>query len=265
MYVKIPDDMYNGAIFETNKYGKVVVLQWINHREVEVLFINTGSTCVKNPDAVRAGKIKDTSIYKSALSPDKLVFGVGINDADYKVNPVIDGKRVMCPYYSRWLHMLRRCYSSYWIKKYPTYNGCSVCEEWLTFSNFKKWMETQDWEGKELDKDILSAKNRNKIYSPEACIFITGRLNRFLKTPQTTGEYKMGVDFIKKLGKFRSRCKDPFDDFKSIHLGCFSSEEAAHEAWKCSKITFLDKLRRCGDIPNEEIYDKIKEDILSYE
>ena len=132
---------------------------------------------------------------------NKLVYGVGINDADYIVCiyeelPRTNGKQNQkivwrCPFYSRWMSMLRRCYSKAYQEKQPSYKGCSVCEEWLTFSNFKSWMETQDWEGKQLDKDLLVYKN--KIYSPETCVFIDQRLNTFLvKSNKTRGDYPLG-------------------------------------------------------------------------
>lgn len=78
----------------------------------------------------------------------KLVYGVGINDADY---PTTQREKVngewkitwRCLYYDRWVSMLTRCYSSKCHEKQPTYKGCSVCDEWLTFSNFRKWMEQQ--------------------------------------------------------------------------------------------------------------------------
>ena len=62
-----------------------------------------------------------------------LICGVGVNDANYATS----GKR-MCPFYRRWINMLERCYSEKFQEKNPTYRGCSVCEEWLTFSNFKR-------------------------------------------------------------------------------------------------------------------------------
>ena len=81
----------------------------------------------------------------------KLVHGVGINDADYAVVEFetigyADGKRKQklvwfCPYYRAWTSMLKRCYSIKSQERQPTYKGCSVTDEWLTFSNFKSWME----------------------------------------------------------------------------------------------------------------------------
>ena len=97
------------------------------------------------------------------MNPRKLVCGVGINDADYAVvewetigyvNGKQNQKRVWeCPYYKVWGSMLKRCYSDKYQERYQTYKGCTVSEEWLTFSNFKNWMEKQDWEGKHLDKE----------------------------------------------------------------------------------------------------------------
>lgn len=64
------------------------------------------------------------------------VYGVGINDANYKVQPFDKN----CPYYQTWYGILSRCYSKHKQKRQPTYIGCRVCYEWLTFSNFKVWM-----------------------------------------------------------------------------------------------------------------------------
>ncbi|RLC98511.1 MAG: hypothetical protein DRI65_18125, partial [Chloroflexota bacterium] len=51
----------------------------------------------------------------------------GINDANYMV--AHNGAR--CPYYSKWVEILGRCYGE--SKKYPSYSDCSVCKEWLLF------------------------------------------------------------------------------------------------------------------------------------
>lgn len=166
------------------------------------------------------------------------VFGVGINDSNYVTNKkeTINGKRAMvwqCPFYVCWSSMLRRCYSKVYQKKQPTYAGCTVCNEWLTFSNFKAWMEQQDWEGKHLDKDILFAGN--KVYSPETCVFVSRSLNAFIFDASSyRGAYKLGVDFVKSAGKLAARCCNPFTK-KVDFLGYFKSEDEAHLAWKARK------------------------------
>lgn len=110
-----------------------------------------------------------------SLANRKPVYGHGVNDADYVTCSTVNGKRVMCPIYRSWTNMLERCYGEKYQERRPTYIGCTVCNEWLTFSVFKSWMVTQDWTGKELDKDIRI--KGNKTYSPETCCFVTTKEN----------------------------------------------------------------------------------------
>ena len=103
-----------------------------------------------------------------------LVYGVGTNDVDYQVatTGAIGSKREViwrCPYYQRWVNMLERVYGS----DRPAYVGVSVCKDWLVFSNFRSWMEMQDWQGKELDKDVLGSS----VYGPDACPFVHKMVN----------------------------------------------------------------------------------------
>lgn len=176
----------------------------------------------------------------------KLVYGVGINDADYVVQVYetvgyVDGKRKRklvwcCPYYRAWTSMLKRCYSVKYQEKRPTYKGCTVVDEWLTFSNFKRWMEQQDWEGKQLDKDLLF--EGNKMYSAESCAFVTNRVNTFTTDcGASRGEWLIGVCWNKEKNKFMSMCSNPFTK-KQEHLGNFTSELEAHKAWLNRKLEF---------------------------
>ncbi len=169
---------------------------------------------------------------------NKLVYGVGINDADYNINEyvTIDGKRKIawrCPFYRTWADMLKRCYSDKYQSKYPTYKGCSACDEWLIFSQFKAWMETQDWEGKHLDKDLLT--EGNKLYSPNTCVFVTQTVNLFTNdNGNARGIFMIGVCWNKRDGNFQSQCSNPFTH-KREYLGHFTDELEAHLAWKSRK------------------------------
>ena len=178
------------------------------------------------------------------MKPKKLVHGVGINDADYVVvnRETIDnvnGKQRqklvwICPYYRAWGDMLKRRYSIKTQDKCPTYKGCTVSEEWLVFSKFKAWMEKQDWEGNQLDKDLLL--EGNKIYSAETCVFVTRGVNMFTTDRSNDrGEWLIGVYWHKAAGKFKSTCSNPFTN-KPDHLGLFDSEQEAHEAWRKRKL-----------------------------
>ena len=164
---------------------------------------------------------------------DKLIFGIGINDADYVVQPTINGKRVMCPYYRTWKSMLNRCYDHKYQERQPTYKGCHVYPEWISFMNFRKWMMTQDWAGKELDKDLLV--RGNKVYSPMTCAFVDRATNSFTNDcVRARGDYPIGVSFHKLKGKFIARCSNPFSK-KEECLGYFHCPNQAHLAWKSRK------------------------------
>ena len=183
-------------------------------------------------------------------SKPRLVLGVGINDADYVVQRketigYVDGKQKqkliwICPYYRAWKSMLERCYSAKLQEKYPTYVGCGVSDDWLTFSNFKSWMEVQNWEGRQLDKDLLF--EGNKVYSPETCAFVSGEVNNFtIDSGASRGEWLVGAYWDKGANKFKSQCSNPLTK-KQEHLGLFTSELEAHKAWLKRKLELAHEL-----------------------
>lgn len=161
------------------------------------------------------------------------VHGVGINDANYSVRPLIDGKRVQCQAYTKWERMLFRCYGNKGALNRPTYDGCSVCDEWLIFSNFKSWMDKQDWLDKNLDKDIIFAGN--KVYSPDTCAFVDGKTNLFVTDRQAKrGGSLIGTSYRKSWGKYTAYCGNPITG-NNEYLGSFTCELEAHEAWRVRK------------------------------
>lgn len=184
------------------------------------------------------------------LATPRLVYGVGRNDADYVVEKretivYVDGKQKqkkvwVCPYHQTWADMLKRCYSAKTQERQPTYKGCSVSTEWLTFSVFKSWMEKQQWEGNQLDKDLLF--EGNKVYSAETCIFVTQAVNNFTTDRGAArGEWLIGVCWNKETKKFKSQCGNPLTK-KQEFLGYFDSEQEAHEAWVRRKLELAHEL-----------------------
>lgn len=169
----------------------------------------------------------------------RLLWGKGINDSDYNVtrSETMNGKRKVlwtCPFYTRWTSMLARCYSSKLHERSPSYVGCSVAEPWLYFSNFRKWMVDQDWEEKELDKDLLI--RGNKVYSENTCVFISRKINLFIsEVEQSRGEFPIGVTFHATRNKFRADCRCVVEE-RSKHLGFFDNSEEAHLAWLSFKL-----------------------------
>lgn len=181
-----------------------------------------------------------------AKAANKLIYGVGINDADYtiKIIKIVgykeDGKPIQkliwsCPFYEKWKDMMRRCYSVRFQDKNPAYKNSKVTPEWHYFTTFRAWMEKQDWKDKQLDKDILIPGN--KIYGPETCIFIDQVLNKFMtERAMERGSYPIGVTFNKAVGKIAAQCSD-FSIGKQRHLGYFDSPAEAFVAWLSFKLS----------------------------
>jgi len=140
-----------------------------------------------------------------SISKRKLVYGVGINDANYLTSVKINGKTIKCPYYRVWINMIERCYSKVKHQRHPTYKECTVDANWLIFSNFKEWMKTQDWKNKDLDKDLLVYEN--KLYSKNTCIFISHTLNSVITDQKTKrGLYLPGVYLCLVTKKYKAQC-----------------------------------------------------------
>lgn len=191
------------------------------------------------------------------------VEGFGINDVNYNIReykyPIAaDGKRqqkfiVECPYYRKWRDMLKRCYNKTYLKRFPTYQGCTVCEEWRYLSNFIEWVDKQpnkDWERCHLDKDFLIQDN--KLYSPETVVFIHGKINTFIiNRRRDRGNYMLGVCCISKANKvnpYQAQCMDPFGK-NQRHVGYYPTELEAHKAWQERKHQYACQLADIQDDP----------------
>lgn len=174
----------------------------------------------------------------------KLVHGKGLNDADYVTQKFLtsyeNGKKKnkliwSCPFYVKWRSMLERCYCIKFQQRGGNgrYAECDVCDDWLRFSTFKSWMQQQDWEGKQLDKDILVP--HNKLYSPSTCAFVDKRVNLFVNDRAAyRGTLLIGVSICPMSGRFKSACSGR--DGGLQYLGLFDTELEAHKAWLAFKL-----------------------------
>lgn len=195
----------------------------------------------------------------------KKIYGVGINDANYKVQIFEtigvkdDGSLIRkilwhCPYYTCWKNMLRRCYSEKFLKKNPSYLGCYTVPEWHYFMAFRVWMEKQDWKGKSLDKDLIFPGN--KVYGPETCIFISAKINTFItESNSSRGEWPIGVYFNKKKQEFVAQCND-IETGKNRYLGRSNDAQEAHKKW----LTF--KLEQAMILASREIDERIAKALI---
>lgn len=175
--------------------------------------------------------------------PHGLVYGWGINDANYAVKTTdkISGSRYVCPFYSKWYSMVERGYSANKKKEAPSVFESSVSQEWKFLSAFTSWMKTQDWKGCVLDKDILYPGNRE--YSSKTCCFVPANINTILNIPSKSFNLPIGVcknnPKKSKTDSYCSRVRGPTGD--KIYLGSFKTPEEAHKAWQLGKAKLVEQ------------------------
>lgn len=230
-----------------------------------VVFISPFSVLSHRPLTAKkhfSTQIKD-AVVKSMHrgSSSRLVFGIGKNDAGYtimqkKYDENTKTWRVTwaCPYYTRWVAMLKVCYSPAVHERIASYRGCTICEDWKTFSNFRRWMLQQNWQGRHLDKDILLPGN--KVYSPDTCFFVPVEINNLLSASAATiptfnaSSLPTGVF---KPAKASSYCAKISKFGQTIYLGSFDTPERAYEAFRKAKGRYLlqlaNSLSEISDLP----------------
>ena len=192
---------------------------------------------------------------KSSITQRKPIHGVGFNDADYAVRPVVNGVNLMDPAYRTWSNMLKRAYDQKLHERYPTYSDVTVCKEWHSFNAFRTWWLENYREGGHLDKDLLVVGNRE--YSPRSCLYIPQWLNKFTTdSGASRGELPVGVYLCKQTGKYKSQCCNPITG-KNRNLGRFSTPKAAHEAWLTYKLALADQLKPQMDAIDQRIYPNV--------
>ena len=155
----------------------------------------------------------------------KPIYGIGINDS-----------KVRSKCYHVWHGLLRRCYSIEFKKKHQSYKDCTMCDEWLIYSNFKIWFDKNYIEGYDLDKDLLL--KGNKHYSPNTCVFIPHRINTLLINEKASrGSLPIGVSPYKNKYQVKIALGK-----KTKHIGYFSTTEEAFLAYKKTKEKYIKEI-----------------------
>lgn len=236
------------------KCGEIAsIVNYANSNDITVQFKKTGELVKTTYSHFKKGLVK------SRFTPSVCGCGVIGNEKTKDEN----GKTIKS--YLVWKNMLRRCYSDECQKKHPTYRGCCICEEWLNYSEFKKWYDDNyyeiDGERMDLDKDILM--KGNKIYSPDTCVFVPKNINTlFTKSNKARGKYPIGINFDKNANKYRTQCHIFFNGKKQQKiLGYYNTIEDAFNAYKQFKEA---DIKQMANYYKEKIPNKLYEAMYNY-
>ena len=209
-----------GQTFPSNKYGDVIVLDYLGKNLFKVQFKNTGTITNITSSNLMKGEIRDV------YAPD--VMGIACCGRD---NKELDQK-TRRKLYTTWSNMLSRCYDKNHLSYYNYgAKGKYVTNRWLCFEFFvedvitiKGWEnKISDWSNWHLDKDLIG---NGFVYSKENCVWLhkndnlarNERTTYYTFKNEKTGEeyttnnvsefgrkYKLGAQFIKSLGTYLSR------------------------------------------------------------
>ncbi len=186
---------------------------------------------------------------RRAMEPTMWGIGYrGSEDVDYKSES-----------YIRWHDMIHRCYNVRFHKRQPQYEGCTVCEEWLNYSNFRVWYDHNKIPGMslDLDKDILF--KGNKEYCPATVAFVPHEINTlFTNGKKNRGGLPLGVHFDKGKGKYRTEMSFMG---RQIKLGWFDTAEAAFARYKEYKEDFIKDI---AEQYKDEIPHKVYEAMMNW-
>ena len=178
--------------------------------------------------------------------PKSLIYGVGVRDV-----PHIKKDSNVYRIYQIWVKILQRCYSETSFEKRPTYIGCSVCEEWLLFSNFLDWYLKHYVKGWQIDKDILV--RGNKVYSPETCCFVPHEVNSNLAPNKYKMTKHLGLE--EGSGKWFARVGTTKGNLYSKAQTTY--EEAFEEYKKMKKQVLVDIANKYKEQLPHEVYNAI--------
>lgn len=179
------------------------------------------------------------------LKTKNKVDGLGVNDIDY----ISTSK---C--YRKWKSILERTSPTYSRK---AYENVSICEEWRTFSNFKRWFDENYIEGFAIDKDLLSSPE-NKIYSPQTCCFLPRIINNAIKKFQT--DKPIGISECSK-GRYHVVLSA---HAKQTLVGYYNSLEEAQLAYKFAKKKYFKELAE-KYFKEGKITERVYNALLKYE
>ena len=191
----------------------------------------------------------------------KAAYGEFVNDADYIVSPMVDGKQKRCPAYQKWVSMVLRCNHQGCLKRRPTYSNSIICDEWKSFMSFRAWWIKNQVDGWQLDKDLLVPGN--KTYSPDTCVFVPLWLNTFLcDQGKNRGAWPIGVCFTEKRNRFSAYCRDPIRK-RGVTIGRYKTLEEARDAYVSTKLMHAESLKCEIDKIDPRLFASIKQIIES--
>ncbi len=248
---------YEGSILKSLYCGDFKVLKYTNSLNILIEFVETGFRKICQTKEIKTGSILDKSLPS--------VFNVGVLGDKYATKYKLpNGRYRNFKEYETWSGFLERCYSERCQIKHPTYRGCTVSENFKSYTYFYEWcnkqvgFEHQEWN---LDKDILV--KGNKVYSEDTCCFVPPEINSlFTKTDKLRGKYPIGVYYRKDTNKFVAQVNRNNIKGCQDYLGAYDCPNEAFLVYKEAKEVFI---KQVAEKWKDKIDPRVYEALLNYQ
>lgn len=213
-----------GTEFETNNYGKCVVVGYEGATSVFVMF--SYPKCLVKTTLLHLKRGAVANPMKPSVQGVGFI-GVGRYSSLNKRE------------YTLWSAMLRRVIDC---GNNLSYKDVCIEKEWSNFQNFAEWcsgqtfLNSEDDKGKKyhLDKDILIKGSRS--YSPDTCCFVPQEINALvISNRNRRGSLPVGVIYCKRDRKYIAQLRDGSTTRVPRNLGYFNTPEEAFSAYKEAK------------------------------
>lgn len=242
-------DKYVGKIFPSTYDGDMEIIEVLGAGKCKVKFLNNDNVKETQIKSVTDGEVRDLErrpIYKVGVMDIKGYLKKGTpNPKDYSI----------------WNGMIQRCYNENLRHRQPTYEDCSVSENFKYFSKFKEWCNNQvgfNEKGWQLDKDILVKGNRT--YSEDTCCFVPSEINSLIiKANNIRGKYPIGTYYEKDTGLLKVRISV---EGKHKHVGRFNCELEAFLAYKQAKENYI---KEVANKWKDQIDPRVYEALMNYQ
>ena len=224
-------------------------------------FTPKASSLLEGHGCKKCGYEKRAKMQKGRKCKPRTRYGVGLCD-----DITVDENGNILKSYAAWANILLRCYSKAYHNRQPSYIGCQICEEWKKYSVFKKWYDDNAKEGFQLDKDLVSPKE--KIYSPNTCSFVPVLINHIIsrcgKEDKGRGKYGIGV-YVDDRKNIKNKYFTSVTEYgRNKYVGSFKTKEEAYLAYKREKERYVKEVAQ--DYYNKGlITEKVFSALMNYE
>lgn len=210
---------------ETNKFGAFEIMERTKENGIIIKFDGF-------PDLIKvtSTQIKRCSIRNFNIKTIRGVACLGYGIYSKSTHPKL---------YNLFSSMISRVYNDEY-QGSNNYKDVTVCDEWLNFQNFSKWVSENYGDGNDgelvgldLDKDLKGVNN--KQYNPEHCVMIPQEINKIL-TLRVSKRGDLPIGVAKCRGKYLAKV----NMYGESHTFCDNyTITEAFEKYKLEKEKYL--------------------------